>query len=92
MAIVSNLSGLEVTKNSSSSVRITFLTTYSFLVWIFSLSVGWETLDALETPVKLLGFAVAILGVAVYNNIVVCLPYFREANKGMYCRKRIQMM
>ena len=81
VSTILNLSGLEVTKNSSSSVRVTFMATFSVITWIFSFCVGWDTFDVIESPIKLVGFAITILGVMIYNNILLVIPFLKKANK-----------
>ena len=80
ITIATNISGFETTKNASSSVRCTFNASLSFVIWIVSMIVGWEIFDWLETPVKLLGLAVAAAGVLIYNNVWIVVKYLRKAN------------
>ena len=78
---VFNLFGFYTTKEASSSARTTFGSVKPFIIWIIGLIIGWEVLDKVETPVKLLGFIIAIAGVLIYNNVWIIIPYFKDKNK-----------
>ncbi|CAL6006974.1 Transmembrane_domain-containing protein [Hexamita inflata] len=81
MVLVFNLTGLETTKNTSSSVRTTFGTMRPIIIWIISFCCLWEVFDAIETPVKLIGFTIAIFGILTYNNILIIFPFAKEHNQ-----------
>ena len=78
LVIASNLSGFETTKNASSSTRTTFAALYPVIILIFSFIVKWERFDELETPVKIVGFVVAIAGVLIYNDVLVVFKKIRK--------------
>lgn len=41
-------------------------------------------MDALETPVKFLGYIITVFGVLIYNNVLIIIPYFKVMNKEKY--------
>jgi len=67
-----NFFGISVTKRLSATHRTTIDATRVFLVWIYSLIVGWEHFEWLQ----LAGFVVLLCGTATFNEIVR-LPFLR---------------
>ena len=70
--------GIYTTRYASALARATLDTAKIVIVWIFSISVGWETF----LWVEFVGFIIMVFGTLVYNEIII-LPYcgFREAVK-----------
>jgi len=73
-----NFFGISVTKQLSATHRTTIDATRVFLVWIFSLMIGWEHFVWLQ----LVGFVVLLFGTALFNEIFR-LPglYYPPPNK-----------
>jgi len=65
-----NFFGISVTKQLSATHRTTIDATRVFLVWIFSLIIGWEKFKWLQ----LLGFFVLLIGTSLFNEIIK-LPF-----------------
>ncbi len=62
-----NFAGISVTKEMSATTRMVLDSVRTLIIWGVSIGVGWQTFRALQ----LLGFSVLVLGMCVYNNIVV---------------------
>jgi drug/metabolite transporter (DMT)-like permease len=73
-----NYFGISVTKQLSATHRTTIDATRVFLVWIFSLIVGWEQFHWLQ----LAGFVVLLFGTALFNEIFR-LPFLRYPPKAL---------
>lgn len=67
---------MTVTKYISSLARNVISVTSPFLVWIVSLSIGWEHFyfDKIYSWLQLLGFIVLSSGTLIYNEIII-LPF-----------------
>ena len=61
-----NFFGISITKRISSTTRSTIDSMRTFLIWIVSLIIGWETFSWLQIA----GFAVLVAGSFVYNEVV----------------------
>ena len=59
-----NWCSLSVTKRLSSTSRTTIDIGRTILIWIFSLSVGWEILKKLQ----IIGFLITISGILYFNS------------------------
>ena len=75
------LSSLEITNQVSAVARSMFDSAKTLLVWVFSLLFGWEKADALGTPLKLVCYAVVVVGTLIYNRVVRWVPNLRVTNK-----------
>ena len=62
-----NFAGISVTKEISATTRTVLDSIRTFVVWIFSLAVGWEKFSAIQ----LLGFFVLMIGMFLYNNVLI---------------------
>lgn len=62
-----NYAGLSVTKEISATTRMVLDSTRTILVWGAELSFMWKDFDYLQ----LIGFAVLLVGLCLYNNILV---------------------
>jgi len=67
-----NFAGISVTKELSATTRMVLDSVRTLVIWCFSLAVGWQDFAALQ----LLGFAILLTGMALYNDIVI-LPVLR---------------
>ena len=75
------LSSLEITNQVSAVARSMFDSAKTLLVWLFSLLFSWERPDALGTPLKLVCYAVVVIGTLIYNRVVRWVPNIRVTNK-----------
>lgn len=73
-----NFFGLSVTKVLGATSRTTIDACRTLTVWIFSLSVGWETFAVESFFVQLAGFSVLLLGTMWYNQVLK-VPFLNYA-------------
>ncbi|CAL6027981.1 Transmembrane_domain-containing protein [Hexamita inflata] len=78
---VYNQCGFQTTKLTSASVRSTFTALRPVIVWIISLSFGWEKVDKLGTPLTLIGFIILTFGILTYNNVLIVFPHKKNHNR-----------
>lgn len=62
-----NIVGVTVTKKLSATSRSTIDTCRTLLVWLVSMTLGWESFNTLQ----LFGFALLVVGTLIFNKIVV---------------------
>jgi hypothetical protein len=62
-----NFAGISVTKQISATTRTVLDSVRTFIIWIFSLSIGWQKFS----PIQMAGFFVLILGMFLYNNVII---------------------
>jgi len=62
-----NFAGISVTKEMSATTRMVLDSVRTLVIWGVSLSVGWQKFH----PLQLLGFAILVVGMCVYNDIVI---------------------
>ncbi|XP_046741362.1 solute carrier family 35 member F6 [Diprion similis] len=62
-----NFAGVSVTKEISATTRMVLDSVRTLVIWAFSLAFEWQTFHYLQ----LIGFAVLLIGMSCYNNIVV---------------------
>lgn len=79
-----NFAGISVTKEISATTRTVLDSIRTFIIWLFSLAVGWQSFSWLQ----LLGFIVLITGMFLYNNVVI-LPLIRKVSKREQDREQI---
>jgi len=65
-----NFAGISVTKQISATTRTVLDSIRTFVIWIFSLTIGWETLSK-RTFIQLTGFTVLLFGMFLYNNVFI---------------------
>ena len=65
-----NACGVNITKYASCAQRSTIDTSRTLVIWLFSVSVGWE--DFL--PLEIVGFFLLCWGTLMYNEIIV-MPF-----------------
>jgi drug/metabolite transporter (DMT)-like permease len=68
-----NFFGISITKRISSTTRSVLESCRTLFVWIVSLAVGWETFQWLQ----LIGFAVLVLGMFLFNEVIQ-IPYYHK--------------
>ncbi|RCN39319.1 transmembrane protein C2orf18 family protein [Ancylostoma caninum] len=68
-----NFAGVSVTKELSATTRMVLDSVRTLVIWMFSIPLFGE----IFIPVQLLGFALLILGMFVYNDILIG-PWFRR--------------
>ena len=56
-----------MTKQISATTRTVLDSIRTFVIWIFSLAVTWETFSWIQ----LSGFVVLIIGMFLYNNVII---------------------
>ncbi|KAI1301310.1 Solute carrier family 35 member F6 [Halotydeus destructor] len=62
-----NFAGISVTKEMSATTRTVLDSVRTFVIWIFSLSVGWQGFSGIQ----LLGFIVLLAGMFLYNDVII---------------------
>jgi len=62
-----NFAGISVTKQISATTRTVLDSIRTFIIWIFSLSIGWQKFSGIQMA----GFFVLILGMFLYNNVLL---------------------
>ncbi|XP_054156419.1 solute carrier family 35 member F6-like [Oppia nitens] len=65
-----NFAGISVTKQMSATTRTVLDSVRTFVIWIFSLAIGWE-IPGNRTYIQVAGFIVLLLGMFVYNDVLV---------------------
>ncbi|KAG7267177.1 hypothetical protein CRUP_008998 [Coryphaenoides rupestris] len=60
-----NFAGISVTKEISATTRMVLDSLRTLVIWVVSLALGWEVFHGLQV----LGFAVLLLGTALYNGL-----------------------
>ena len=65
-----NFAGISVTKQISATTRTVLDSIRTFVIWIFSLTIGWEKLSK-RTFIQLTGFTVLMIGMFLYNNVFI---------------------
>ena len=67
-----NFAGISVTKEMSATTRMVLDSVRTLVIWTVSLGLGWQTFRALQ----LLGFFVLVVGMCIYNDIVIGKIWF----------------
>ncbi|GCB71783.1 solute carrier family 35 member F6 isoform X1 [Scyliorhinus torazame] len=84
-----NFAGISVTKEISATTRMVLDSLRTIVIWIVSLSVGWEHFHGLQ----ILGFFILLLGAALYNGlhklILAKLPWCKERMEEDFERNRL---
>jgi len=62
-----NFAGISVTKEISATTRTVLDSIRTFVIWIFSLSVGWQKFSAIQLG----GFLVLLVGMFLYNDVII---------------------
>ncbi|XP_054159226.1 solute carrier family 35 member F6-like [Oppia nitens] len=65
-----NFAGISVTKQMSATTRTVLDSVRTFVIWIFSLSIGWEKLSN-RTFIQVTGFSILLIGMFLYNNVLI---------------------
>ncbi|KAH0575769.1 Transmembrane domain-containing protein [Spironucleus salmonicida] len=78
--LVFNFTGMEITNHVSAATRATFDACRTILVWIISFIVGWEKWNTSSTLTRFGGFVLVTLGVLIYNNVLMIIPFLRKDN------------
>ena len=78
--MMSSAAGISISGNLSSAARATIDACRIILIWLVSFALKWETWSNVVTPLRILGFALIILGVLVYNDVFKIIPYLRKQN------------
>jgi drug/metabolite transporter (DMT)-like permease len=72
-----NFFGISVTKEMSATTRMVLDSVRTFIIWTFSLIVGWQVFGWLQVA----GFVLLLTGTCVYQKILV-LPFMRPPAEG----------
>ena len=75
-----NHAGLELTNRVTAAFRVTFEGVRTIIILFGSLAFGWELWHNLSSSLQILGFCFVMLGVLVYNNILIFIPYWKKDN------------
>jgi len=70
-----NFSGVSVTKELNATTRMVLDSLRTFVIWGFSLCIGWQSFQWLQ----LVGFAVMFIGTCIYNDLLI-FPLLRKYN------------
>ncbi|XP_018909013.1 solute carrier family 35 member F6 isoform X1 [Bemisia tabaci] len=70
---LSNYAGVYIMKHLTSTTRMVLETIPTLFVWLSSICLGWQTFH----PLQILGFALVVLGMCLYNNITSGFCQFR---------------
>ncbi|XP_015598627.1 solute carrier family 35 member F6 [Cephus cinctus] len=62
-----NFAGISITKELSATTRMILDSVRTILIWLFSLLFRWQAFHYLQ----LLGFAILLIGMCCYNNIII---------------------
>ncbi|KAK8377350.1 hypothetical protein O3P69_013763 [Scylla paramamosain] len=68
-----NFAGISVTKELSATTRMVLDSVRTFVIWVFTLIVQWETFQYLQP----IGFIILMLGMMLYNDVII-LPFLRQ--------------
>lgn len=77
-----NFAGISVTKEMSATTRMVLDSVRTLVIWMVSLGVGWQDFHWLQ----LVGFVVLIVGMCLYNNILVTRIWY--AGRDAYAAQR----
>lgn len=66
-----NFAGISVTKEISATSRMVLDSVRTFIIWIFSLLIGWQAFQGLQLG----GFVTLLFGMCLYNDILICQVY-----------------
>jgi len=76
-----NFAGISVTKELSATTRMVLDSVRTLVIWAVSMLIGWQTFYYLQ----LIGFCILLIGMMLYNDIII-LPFFKLiANKVGLC-------
>merc|ERR1711892_32597 len=65
-----NFAGMLVTKKMSATTRTVLDSVRTVVVWVCSITLGWELFTPQSLAVKVVGFLVVVSGVFLFNNIL----------------------
>eukprot|EP01101_Sappina_pedata_P004536 TRINITY_DN1947_c0_g1_i1.p2 TRINITY_DN1947_c0_g1~~TRINITY_DN1947_c0_g1_i1.p2 ORF type:complete len:397 (-),score=155.91 TRINITY_DN1947_c0_g1_i1:69-1259(-) len=68
-----NFAGVSVTQELNATTRTVLDTLRTFVIWAFSLAIGWQTFSYLQV----IGFVILFAGIFVYNDILF-FPLLRK--------------
>ena len=68
-----NFAGLTVTQQLTATTRMVLDSVRTFVIWMFSLAVGWQKFQYLQ----IIGFILLLTGMALYNDLLI-LPAIRS--------------
>ena len=68
-----NFAGLTVTQQLTATTRMVLDSVRTFVIWMFSLAVGWQRFQYLQV----IGFILLLTGMSLYNDLLI-LPTIRK--------------
>jgi len=68
-----NYAGQTVTKELSATTRMVLDSVRTLVIWIFSISIGWQKFQYLQA----IGFVVLLTGMSLYNDLLI-MPMYRS--------------
>jgi len=75
-----NFFGISVTKSMSATTRMVLDSIRTFVIWAFSLIVGWQPFSGWAGVLQVGGFIVLLSGTCIYNKLVVIPALMRGYN------------
>lgn len=72
-----NFAGISVTKEISATTRTVLDSIRTLVIWLFSLAVQWQAFSV----VQLAGFMVLIVGMFLYNDVIIRPTINRYTNR-----------
>ena len=67
-----NFAGLTVTKTMTATTRMVLDTLRSIIIWVFSLSIGWQKFE----PLQPVGYIILFVGIWIYKDLIL-MPALR---------------
>jgi len=80
-----NFAGISVTKELSATTRMVLDSIRTISIWMFSIAVGWQQFYGLQ----LLGFAILLSGMCLYNDILIRPGIFFLLRKCGLCQASV---
>lgn len=66
-----NYFGVSVTKEMSATTRMVLDNIRTVIIWVVSVSCGWQKLSGWSAALQILGFVILLVGTCLYNKIIV---------------------
>jgi len=76
-----NFFGISVTKAMSATTRMVLDSIRTFVIWAFSLIVGWQKFNGWPGVLQVAGFIVLLAGTCVYNRLLVVPALMKGYNE-----------
>jgi len=76
-----NFFGISVTKAMSATTRMVLDSIRTFVIWMFSLAVGWQPFGGWPGVLQVAGFVTLLAGTCVYNRLLVIPALMKAFNE-----------